>query len=128
MPQATPRSRVLSVQEPEPLTRVRGELVQPRHLDFPVCRVHIPGSTPNGAIPDVAKRSQQSRADLALVDRHQRTVTVTSWWSVSPPSVAITRTTYEPGSSKVTVTGNLPSAGSSGASHPGDHGELLSSR
>ena len=54
----------------------------------------------------------------------QCTVTVTSAFVISPPSWAITRSTYVPGAANVAVTGNLPSAGTGGGAQPGDQGEL----
>src|ERR687897_2820443 len=56
------------------------------------------------------------------------TVTVTCPSAVSAPSSARDRSTYVPGSAKVTCTVTLPSGGIGGATHTGDHGELAPTR
>ena len=51
------------------------------------------------------------------------TVTATSAVVMKPPSCAMTRSTYSPGSANVAVTGKRPSSGSGGGPQPGVHGE-----
>ena len=77
--------------------------------------------------PPVSNFPDRRRYDIEI-EPPQRTVTLTSAWSIRPPSVASTRTTYSPGSLKVAVTGHRRSSGSGGVSQPGVQGELAPSR
>src|SRR5215471_21358630 len=65
-----------------------------------------------------------ARNPRSIIDCYLETVTVTISSDVSAPSSARAQRTYVPGSSNVTCTVCLPSAGNGGADQNGAHGEF----